>query len=228
MKKYNIYIYLFFIFIKPDSILASKLNLELYKSYYHIGLVKEAHNGLWKMIRIDNMRSQSLYSSLEKAEIYRLIGSSSYVLLKDAEFTESAYAKSLIFNRKQNLVSSELRNEKLIEIFKETENKSKYQIFNKINPVKVGLVIDSLNKKSKIQSAIITVKETYSPFDWNGQSLNLLPGSHSLKIEAPGYEPVNVKWNVKKNVVNTIPIRLKPISFLFNKKNMSQSSKSSH
>lgn len=198
--------------------LAANTRLARSKLDFHKGDIRKANARLWRLLKSDTLSKQRQLSNKERAEVRRLLGSSTYLLTGNAAKSRLAYRKSLEFARKRPLFSFEKRDEKVADLYAAaTRGRAARYIARPPKPVSVRFAIRDLATDKPIEKAFVSVKDTLSPFAWTGQSIPLEPGKHRLRIEAPGYKPTQVLWNVNhKKEGRFINVKLVPLN-IFNK-----------
>lgn len=194
---------------------AANTKLARSKLDYHKGDIRKAHLRLWRLLKSDTLSQQRQLSNKERAEVRRLLGSSTYLLTGNVAKTRTAFEKSLEFARKKPLSAFEKRDQHIEAIYStSTSRKKRRRIRTTVpKPVAVTLALKNIRDNSIIKSAIISVKDTYGPFNWQGEKVKLAPGKHQFRIEAPGYRPTQILWRVTRNRSNRlVQVNLIPLS----------------
>lgn len=197
---------------------AANSSLARGKLDFHKGEIRKAHWRLWKLLRSDLLSQQRQLTHRERAEVRRLLGSSIFLLTGSTHQSKEAYRRSIEFSPKRNLFEFEKRDDRVENLYKRAAVMGDHEVrrakrASRSLPVKIKLY--NMIDKSGINEAIISVKDTYSPFVWTGESIYLEPGKHRFRIDAPGYMPTHVLSRVKsKKSTRTIFVNLKPLDIL--------------
>lgn len=193
---------------------AANTKLARSKLDFHMGDIRSAHVRLWRLLKSDTRSKQRQLSNAERAEVRRLLGSSTYLLTGDVAKSRLAFRKSLEFSRRKPLANFEKRDQQVEAIYEKATKGRRSRYTGRVpRPVDVKMAITDLVENRPIGRALVSVQDSYGPFTWAGEPIKLAPGKHRIRIEAPGYKPTQVLWRVNhKKEGRFIQVNLVPLN----------------